>query len=239
MTFTLSKASVLKKMAKIALDKEIAMEKEVNASFGAKKNSDSGKAGKYLLALKSARENTKVIEDDRAIINEALRSNLDPVHIIHLINKYPKAFETKGIVDHIDHPIHVACIYHKEVVKFILEAYPECMEQENERGELPLEVFVAGKDVTSWDYGDAIDLFATCNVDFFRKMLSQNETLREQVLANKFVPYHLKHPVDVSLETRLMDQSYDDTLLIQDDDFHGIPPTSNPICSAFLCFESN
>jgi hypothetical protein len=155
-----------------------------------------------------------------------------------LINKYPKAFETKGIVDHIDHPIHVACVYHKEVVKFILEVYPECMEQENEKGELPLEVFVAGKDATSWEYGDAIDLFATCNVDFFRKMMSQNETLREQILANKFVPHHLKHPVDVSLETRQMDQSYDESL-VQDDDIYIRPSTSNPFCSAFLCFESN
>jgi len=232
------RASLLKKMAKVALDKEIAKEKEMKESFGTKKNSENGKAGKYLLALKALRENKRqIVEDDRAIINEAIRSHLEPIQIVHLINKHPKAFETKGIVDHIEHPIHVACIHNKEVVRFILEVYPECMEQENKNGELPLEVFVAGKDVTSWEYGDAIDLFASCNVDFFRKMLSQNDTLREQVVANKFVPQHLKHPVDISLETRQMDQSYDDTLL-QEDDLYVTSSTAKPFCNAFLCFDS-
>lgn len=261
MLTTFSRIYILKYLTIRALDKELSMKKKlqrcklsVKKGTSNKKEKDylktiervSRKITKYLLAIKRIREkhehiDTKVSDEDRVVINEAIRQKFHPIYIIHLINKHMKVFETKGAVENIDHPIHVACSHNKEVVRYILEAYPDCMSQENENGKLPLEVFVAGIDPSSLEYGDAVDLFASSNVDSFRKLLSENESLREQVFSNTFVPQHLKHSVDFNLEPRQMEISSIVVVKRAGDQEFNHPSTSKPfsMCNSFLCFERN
>lgn len=80
-------------------------------------------------------------DQDRVIMNEAIYAKLHVKYIKVLLQLHNKACESGGIVDHVDHPIHLACIRHPYAVRTILDANPDCARQRNQDNKLPLDLF--------------------------------------------------------------------------------------------------
>lgn len=97
-------------------------------------------------------------DDDRTIINDALRAKLNPKHIETLLKDYPNACKSGGCVDHINHPINIACEFHHAAVRAILKA--GAGQRDENKGRLPLEIFLTNVnmiDVTTEESTKVVD----------------------------------------------------------------------------------
>jgi len=143
----------------------------------------------------SLRKRIKFIGDDRTILNNALCANLKTKHIENLLEDYPNACESGGCVDHINHPIHVACEFHHAAVRVILKAAPECAGQRDEKGRLPLEIFLINVDmidVTTKESTKVVE--ALCKLTSTAAILTifqKRESIKERVFENMLLPRHL------------------------------------------------
>ncbi len=159
-------------------------------------------AKKYLLFIRSLRENNGyyIPDQDRAVINEAIRAKLEPKHIELLLKDYPRACEAGGVVDHVDHPIHLACSTHRQVVPLILKASPECAKQRDASDRLPLELFLSANDyidITSEEFTSTMNLLIDLNPTSAREsFLRRSSCKNEVILAN--LPSHLKCALDLN-----------------------------------------
>jgi len=141
------------------------------------------------------RKRIKFIGDDRTILNNALRANLKTKHIENLLEDYPNACESGGCVDHINHPIHIACEFHHAAILAILKAAPECAGQLDEKGRLPLEIFLTNVDmidVTTKESTKVVEALCKLNpVGSTRDLLQKRESFKERVFENMLLPRHL------------------------------------------------
>jgi len=156
--------------------------------------------------------NHKFIPDqDRVVINQALVCKLPNKFIKLLLEDYPNACLSGGVVDHINHPIHVACRGHREAVRCLLEAYPESANQLDENGKLPFQVFIENKDTI--DISSEI-FIATTNLFYLlsprsRDVISNSrESLKDQLITDCILPSHLhpKNDVDSTFVTHACDE---------------------------------
>ncbi len=126
---------------------------------------------KNLLSICFVRKRSEhsIPDQDREIVNEAIRSKLEPKYIQCLLDEYPRACEAGGVVDHVNHPIHLACSTYREIVPLILSMSPECAYQHNEEGTLPLQLYIEREltrldqrhmvDITSAEFSSTLKLF--------------------------------------------------------------------------------
>jgi len=158
-------------------------------------------AKRNLLYLRALRDQTGyyITDQDRAIVNEAIRAKLQPKFIALLLEDYPNACESGGCVDHIDHPIHNACTMHRQAVSAILRSAPDCANQRNKDGKLPLQLFLDNSDmidITSEEYIHVINQFAKLNPGCVREPFLRSHSLKQQVLMRGFLPDHLKNTLE-------------------------------------------
>ena len=143
----------------------------------------------------SLRKRIKFIGDDRTILNNALCANLKTKHIDNLLEDYPNACESGGCVDHINHPIHVACEFHHAAVRVILKAAPECAGQRDEKGRLPLEIFLINVDmidVTTKESTKVVEaLCKLTSTAAIQTIFQKRESIKERVFENMLLPRHL------------------------------------------------
>jgi hypothetical protein len=136
-----------------------------------------------------------ISDDDRTILNDALRAKLNTKHIENLLEDYPNACESGGCVDHINHPIHTACEFHHAAVRAILKAAPECAGQRDEKGRLPLENFLTNVDMIDVTTKDSTKIVeALCKltpVVAIRVIFQKRESIKERVFENMLLPRHL------------------------------------------------
>ncbi len=159
-------------------------------------------AKKYLLFIRSLRENNGyyIPDQDRAVINEAIRAKLEPKHIELLLKDYPRSCEAGGVVDHVDHPIHLACSTYRQVVPLILKASPECAKQRDVNDRLPLELFLITNDcidISSKEFTSTMNLLIDLNPTSARESFLRRSSCKYSVIhAN--LPRHLKCALDLN-----------------------------------------
>lgn len=124
-------------------------------------------------------------DQDRAIVNEAIRAKIDPNYIELLLNDYPRACETQGCVDHIDHPILIACAEHRHCVPTLLRHTPESAKQYDQNGKSPLELFLTNDDpidITAEELASTTNLLCNLNPNAASEYFAKKETLKQHVL---------------------------------------------------------
>lgn len=156
-------------------------------------------AKKILLTLRFVREQSSdyyIPDEDRAVVNEAIRAHLDLKLIDLLLQDYPRACESGGCVDHLDHPIHTACSEYRHVVPIILKHAPECASQRNSDGKSALEIFLENGreiDFTAEELASTGDQLCKLDPNVMKETrLTRRQSLREKVLLNGLIPYHIK-----------------------------------------------
>ena len=154
-----------------------------------------------LLSLRVLRDlsGSYIPDQDRAILNEALRARIDPKYVAILLEDYPNACDSGGCVDHINHPIHVACAFHRAAVPVILKAAPECAEQRDEKDKVPLEIFLTNKDmidITPEDFARTVNTFFKLNPTLTRESFIKRKSIKEHVLMHTLLPTHLKNTLE-------------------------------------------
>lgn len=155
-------------------------------------------AKKNLLAVRVLRERTGayIPDQDRAVVNEALRMRMDLDCIRTLIEEYPHALDCGGIVDHIDHPIHVACIHHRNAVKMLLELNPECAKQRDANDKTPMELFLRNEDqldITFDEFTETSSRFLKIDPTITSQRFLGRESVRDIVLQNELIPRHIEN----------------------------------------------
>lgn len=153
-----------------------------------------------LLALRVLRDRSGsyIPDQDRATLNEALRARVDPKYIAILLEDYPNACDSGGCVDHINHPIHVACEFHRAAVPVILKAAPECARQRDEKGRFPLEMFLTNKDmidITPEEFASTFNRFCKLNPSSTKYSFVKRESIKEHFLMH-LLPTHLKNTLE-------------------------------------------
>ena len=123
-------------------------------------------------------------DKDRVLVNEALSAGFDPDYIELLIKEFPRACEAGGIIDHINHPIHIACSQNLRAVRIILEAHPEASLQRDEFGRLPLQNFLEHEDmnhisdkISKEELKQTVNLFSTIDITSARELFSRGISL--------------------------------------------------------------
>lgn len=127
---------------------------------------------------------------DRALVNEAIRHRLDIGSIELLLKKFPRACESGGCVDHVDHPIHVACTSYRRAVSSILRFAPESAGQLDGYGRPPIEVLLMHSEnqdpsdefSTEELINTSIKLF-TINPSVAKECVEKIEKLKEETVA--------------------------------------------------------
>ena len=160
-------------------------------------------AKKNLLNIRLKRERLEpfycIPDEDRAIINEAIRAKLNLEYIQTLLHDYPKACEVGGCVDHVHHPIHIACQKYRQAVPTLLRHNPECASQCNEKGESPIELFLRNNDpidITSEELASTTNLLIRLNptkVGDENCVFGRRDSLKQRVLLNGLIPEHLRY----------------------------------------------
>ena len=160
-------------------------------------------AKENLLNIRLKRERLEpfycIPDEDRAIINEAIRAKLNLEYIQVLLHDYPKACEVGGCVDHVHHPIHIACQEYRQAVPTLLRHNPECASQCNEKGESPIELFLRNNDpidITSEELASTTNLLIRLdptNVGGENCVFARRDSLKQRVLLNGLIPEHLKY----------------------------------------------
>lgn len=147
---------------------------------GAQKDIELIMLGMCALSDRGNRRYTAIPDPDRSIVNQAISSKFDQKYIDLLLRNYPKACETGGIVDHINHPIHLACRVHPEVVRTILNLYPECSSQLDHDGKAPIEIFLkeGADDVSKEEMTETINMFKRLDLDLVRKAYAEGGNLK-------------------------------------------------------------
>lgn len=153
-------------------------------------------AKKYLLFIRSLREGNGfyIPDQDRAVINEAIRAKLEPRYIELLLCDYPRSCEAGGVVDHVDHPIHLACSTYRQVVPLILKSCPECAKQRDEFERLPLQIFLEHSDdidISEEAYLDTVNLLSDLNPESMGESFLRRTSIKEEVILCN-LPKHLK-----------------------------------------------
>jgi len=160
-----------------------------------------------LLALKALRDDEVMGEEpeafildqetnERATLNEALRARLEPKHIQILLEDYPNACESGGCLDHINHPIHIACAIHPAAVPAILKAAPKCASQLDEKGMTPFEIFLRNKDtsaITPEKFANAVETLCKLTpVSLTKGSFTKHHSIKQRVFTNVLLPRHLE-----------------------------------------------
>jgi hypothetical protein len=153
-----------------------------------------------LLALRVLRDRSGsyIPDQDRATLNEAIRARVDPKYIAILLEDYPKACESGGCVDHINHPIHVACEFHRAAIPVILKAAPECAGQQDEKETFPLEMFLTNKDmidITPEEFASTVNSFCKLSPTSTTESFVKRESIKEHFLMH-LLPTHLKNAIE-------------------------------------------
>ena len=152
-----------------------------------------------LLALRVLRDRSGsyIPDQDRATLNEAIRARVDPKYIAILLEDYPKACESGGCVDHINHPIHVACEFHRAAIPVILKAAPECAGQQDEKETFPLEMFLTNKDmidITPEEFASTVHSFCELSPTSTESFVDRG-IIEEHSLMH-LLPTHLKNAIE-------------------------------------------
>lgn len=150
------------------------------------------------LLRESKRGDVHIPDHDRAIVNEAITAKLDPKLIQILLHEYDKACETGGIEDHINHPIHTACVYHRSAVLTILEMFPECAKQRDRDGDAPFTLFLKNEEIGDMSpelYASTIDAFYKMDPIGVRNSILSRDSMKMRALANQ-LPLHLRSTID-------------------------------------------
>ncbi|GFH54927.1 predicted protein [Chaetoceros tenuissimus] len=155
-------------------------------------------AKKNLLAVRVLRERTGayIPDQDRAVVNEALRMRMDLDCLRTLIEEYPHALDCGGIVDHIDHPIHVACNHHRNAVKLLLELNPECANQRDANDKTPMELFLRNEDqldITFDEFTETSSRFLKLDPTITSQRFLGRESVRNIVLQNELIPRQIEN----------------------------------------------
>lgn len=165
------------------------------------------KAGRYLLGIRTNRKDSSgyfVGDQDRVIVNEALKANIDIKYIdLLLLQDYPRACESGGIVDHVDHPIHNACRYYRRAVPIILKHSPECAKQRDEEGKLPLQIYLENGDlidVTSEEFASTVNLLEELHPLSTEEPFMKDKNLKNDVIKNSLAPFHVQCTCAVKLK---------------------------------------
>lgn len=133
-------------------------------------------------------------DQDRVAVTQAIRCKLPLKYIKLLLKDYPKACESGGVVDHINHPIHVACQENREVVRLVLERNPECANQRDQDGKLPFELFIENEDtidISSEEFVSTTNLFNSLSPRSREVFSRSRESLRNQIISNCILPSHI------------------------------------------------
>ncbi len=134
-------------------------------------------------------------DHDRAALNQAIRSQIPLKYIEMMLIDYPKACESGGVVDHLAHPIHIACKENREIVYHILKNNPECVNQRDEDDVLPFQRFIENQDtidLSSEAFVITANLFHELSPTVSRKIYSKSrESLKEQLISECVLPSHL------------------------------------------------
>lgn len=161
-----------------------------------------GIAKNNLLSMRLLRESKSehfhIPDHDRVIVNEAIKARLDPKLIQILLHEYDKACETGGIEDHIDHPIHNACIHHRSAVLTILEMFPECAKQRDRDGNKPFTLFLKNEevgDMSPESFVSTIDALYKMDPVGVRNSFLGRDSTKIRVLKNQ-LPLHLRSTID-------------------------------------------
>jgi hypothetical protein len=152
--------------------------------------------GMCALRHEGDRRYTAVPDQDRAILNEAIHAQFDPRFIKLLLEGNTRACESGGIVDHVNHPIHLACRTHHRAVSVILEAHPDCASQRDQNGKLPLEIFLdqnstrtctgtTSNDIFQEELTKTINLFSSLDLDSTKEDLSTGVSLKSINLGSR------------------------------------------------------
>ena len=115
-------------------------------------------------------------DEDRVIVNEAIREGLDLNFIEILLRNYPRACESGGIVDHIDHPLHNACKSYRKAVPAILRFAPHCANQRDVNGVSAIELFLSNvdpNDITNEELVSTINLLCEMDSKKARQIISK------------------------------------------------------------------
>ena len=150
------------------------------------------------LLQESKSRHVHIPDHDRAIVNEAIKARLDPKLIQILLHEYDKACETGGIEDHINHPIHTACVYHRSAILTILEMFPECAKQRDRDGNAPFTIFLKNEEVGDMSpelYASTIDAFYKMDPIGVRNSILSRDSMKMRALANQ-LPLHLRSTID-------------------------------------------
>jgi len=146
---------------------------------------------------------SSIPDEDRAIVNEAIHAKLHPKYIKMIVYDYEKACESGGVVDHVNHPIHLACKNYPEVVKIILNAHPDCSTQSDGNGRLPLEIFLESsflRNISKDFYKETIDLFSSLDLTSTRKIFARSKSIPD-----------IYEPEGLSVSTGVISDDEDDT----------------------------
>lgn len=153
-------------------------------------------SSKCLLSIYSKRMNVEVdriVDKDRVILNEAIHAQFPLNCIARLLDIHPRATESNGIVDHIDHPIHNACRKYRAAVPLLLKANPLVASQKDAHGVYPVELFCENYnriDISVEEYAHTIDLFLKCDPSLSRRSFWRRPSLEyelKQVLSEAHV----------------------------------------------------
>ncbi len=120
-------------------------------------------------------------DEDRAILNAAIQSKFDLNFIEVLLNDYPRACESGGIVDHINHPLHNACKNYRRAVPTILKIAPYCASQNDGYGRSTLELFLS-------NHEDPSDLSAREIISTVNLIIENDPHSAEYIYKGKCVP---------------------------------------------------
>jgi hypothetical protein len=145
---------------------------------------------------------SSVPDEDRAIVNEAIHAKLHPKYIKMIVGDYKRACESGGVVDHVNHPIHLACKNYPKAVKIILNAHPDCSTQGDGDGRLPLELFLESSFSRniSKGYKETIDLFSSLDLTSTRKIFARRKPAPD-----------IYQPAGLSVSTGAISDDEDDT----------------------------
>lgn len=165
-------------------------------------------ARQYILRLCRLRDPSlvHVPDQDRAILNEAILAMIDLKYIELLIKDYPRACEAGGCVDHINHPIHVACKNYRRAVPIILRTAPESASQRDENDRAPLELFLKNRsmiDISSEEFANTVNHLCNANPKSSRETFVRRQSLKQYVLMHGLLPSHLKNALDPEKQERL------------------------------------
>lgn len=157
-------------------------------------------------------------DEDRVAVYQAMCSKIPQKYIQMMLRDYPRACESGGCVDHINHPIHAACTYHREAVHYILDLYPGSADQPNEDGKMPFELFIENEDmidISSEAFVATVNRFTKLNPTRSREIFSgSRNSLKDQIMSTCVVPSHLHRQSSHSSGTTSHDnESLDNTCI--------------------------